>query len=72
VFLPTVTCLRVDCYSPNIVVVGTGTLWFICGAGKEDHFGGVVGSKYDKELGVIDPSSLPINFRLDSSEPWVS
>jgi hypothetical protein len=42
------------------------------GSRDEAGFSGIGGSEYNRELGVIDPSSFPINFWLHGGEPWVS
>jgi hypothetical protein len=42
------------------------------GSGKESGLGCIRASYDNRELGMIEPSSEPVDFRLDSGEPWVS
>ena len=32
----------------------------------------IIGTQYHWELGMVDPSSLPVYFRLGCSKPWIA
>ena len=62
---------RVDCNTTDEVSVSVGRAWYVFPSWSEGCLLCVVGTKDNRQLSMVNPTLLPIDFWLVSSKPWI-